>query len=210
MMNNIIYILILFSISFSLENSFTQRTIADSLPKNMPLIKKVFWGERGLFRETLIDPKSRMKELKIRRNMLQLHQRFALFTLGAMMYQYNIGNKLINNDGTPSELKKYKDLHMNLGYFTFGTYSITASLSIFSPPGMKYTNKKLSSNRLHRYLALVHFTGMMIQPWLGYYSSVAGLEGRPEDREDLLELHETIGGITLSTYFIAFLTTLFK
>ena len=49
-----------------------------------------------------------------------------------------------------------------------------------------------------------------MQPWLGYKTSVAGLEGRVEDRERLLDLHDTVGGITLSAYVLAFLTTLLK
>ena len=213
MIIKILSVAILISVGFSNNIDFSQRTIADSLPKNMPLIKKVFWGEDGLFRNTFVDPKSRMRELKIRRNMLQLHQKLALFTLGCMAYQYNIGNRMLDN---PNEYGEFKELHMNLGYTTFGTYMGTASLSIFSPPGMKYTNKKFSSNRLHRYLALIHFTGMALQPWLGYQTSVAGIEatngieGRAEDYNQLMDIHQVVGGITFTTYFLAFLTTLFK
>jgi hypothetical protein len=203
-MKNLLFILLL-SLSFSDELK-TEPTIADSLPSNMPFVKSVFWGENGMFRDTFVDPKSRMKELKIRRNMLQLHQRFALFTLGAMMYQASIGFKMIEeSDG----YDKYQDLHMNLGYLTFGTYMTAASLSILSPPGMKYT-KRFSSNKLHQYLALIHFAGMAVQPWLGYYTSVAGREGREDDYDALLDMHKTVGTITVSTYFLAFLTTLFK
>jgi len=204
-MHKLLFILIL-SISLPAQIK-TESTIADSLPDNMPFLKSIIWGENGFARDTFVDPKSRMKELKIRRNMLQLHQRLALVTLGLMTYQYHIGNRMVNN---PSEYGELKDLHMKLGYTTFGTYMGTAGLSIFAPPGMKYSNKKFSSNKLHRYLAVIHFTGMAMQPWLGYKTAVAGLEGRAEDRENLLNMHEVVGGVTLSTYFLAFLTTLFK
>jgi hypothetical protein len=209
-MKNLLLILLL-SVSFSDELK-TEPTIADSLPNNIPFVKSVFWGDNGMFRDTFVDPKSRMKELRIRRNMLQLHQRFALFTLGAMIFQSSIGFKMTEEgDG----YNKYQDLHMNLGYLTFGTYMTAASLSIFSPPGMKYT-KRFSSNKLHQYLALIHFAGMAAQPWLGYQTSVAGIEcqngvpGRCDDRKDMLNMHKTVGTITVSTYFLAFLTTLFK
>ena len=131
------FLFILFlSLSYSAEIK-TEPTIADSLPDNIPFLKSVIWGENGLVRDTFIDPKSRMKELRIRRNMLQWHQRFALLTLGAMAYQTNIGYKMVDtNEG----YSKYKDLHMKLGYTTFGTYMTAASMSIFAPPGMKYTN----------------------------------------------------------------------
>ena len=191
--------ILLFSLSFSDELK-TEFTIADSLPKNMPIVKKVFWGEKGIFRNSFIDPKSRIKELKIRHNMLQLHQRLALFTLGCMAYQYNIGYRMIDGNAD-------YNLHKNLGYFTFGSYMTTASLSIFAPPGMKYTSKKFSSNRLHRYLALVHFSGMIAQPILGYKTANAnGLE----EYNNMLDLHQMVGTITLSSYFLAFITTLFK
>ena len=208
---------IVFLISFSallFSNDFIikERTIADSLPQNMPVVKKIFWGERGLLRDSFVDPNSRMKELKIRRDMLQLHQRFALITLGALMYQASIGFKM-TEDG---QYEKYKDTHMKLGYISFGTYMTAASLSIFAPPGMKYSKKRFSSNKLHRYLALIHFTGMAMQPWLGYKTSVAsincsnGVAGACEDSENLRNTHKTVGTITVSSYFLAFLTTLFK
>ena len=91
-----------------------------------------------------------------------------------------------------------------------------ASLSIFAPPGMKYSKKRFSSNKLHRYLALIHFTGMAMQPWLGYKTSVAnincsnGVAGACNDSENLTNIHKTVGSITVSSYFLAFLTTLFK
>ena len=208
----IICLISLLSVIFSNDIIIKERTIGDSLPQNMPVVKKIFWGEKGLLRDSLVDPKSRMKELEIRRDMLQLHQRFALITLGALMYQTSIGFKM-TEDG---QYGKYKDTHMKLGYISFGTYMTAASLSIFAPPGMKYSKKKFSSNKLHRYLALIHFTGMAMQPWLGYKTSVANINcsnrvvGACEDSENLTNIHKTVGSITVSSYFLAFLTTLFK
>tara|TARA_Y100001970_G_C14227725_1_gene856677 strand:+ start:1890 stop:2528 length:639 start_codon:yes stop_codon:yes gene_type:complete len=208
----IIFLISLSSLIFSNDFIIKERSIADSLPTNMPIVKKVFWGEKGLLRDSFVDPKSRIKELEIRRNMLQLHQRFALITLGALMYQTSIGFKM-TEDG---EYQKYKDTHMKLGYISFGTYMTAASLSIFAPPGMKYSKKKFSSNKLHRYLAIIHFTGMAMQPWLGYKTSVANINcanrvaGACEESDNLTNLHKNVGTITVSSYFLAFLTTLFK
>ena len=212
MIIKIIYLVSLLSTVFSNDFIIKERTIADSLPQNMPIVKKMFWGENGLLRDSFVDPNSRIKELKIRRDMLQLHQRFALITLGALIYQTSIGFKM-TEDG---QYKKYKDTHMKLGYISFGTYMTAASLSIFAPPGMKYSKKRFSSNKLHRYLALIHFTGMAMQPWLGYKTSVAnincsnGVAGACDDSENLTNIHKTVGTITVSSYFLAFLTTLFK
>ena len=198
-------LIILLSVCFSSDIKI-EATKSDTLPKNMPPIKKVFWGENGILRNSFINPESRIKELKIRRNMLQLHQRIALVNLGCMMYQYNLGNTMKEH---PDQYMDLKDTHMSLGYTSFGLYMTAAGLSILSPPGMKYSNKKFSSNKIHRYLALIHFTGMAIQPWLGYKTSVARIEGS-SDYDKFMDAHEMIGGITLSSYFLAFLMTLIK
>ena len=208
MIYRIIYCIYFINIGFS-NSSLPTYTISDSLPENMPIIKSFLWGDHGALRNTIFDPHNRLKELEIRRNMLQLHQKIALFTLGCMTYQYQLGNSMSGNSySNYSEVERKK--HMSLGYLTFGSYMTAASLSILSPPGMKYTKKnKLSNMKIHRYLAVIHFTGMMIQPYLGYQSSVAGLEGRSSDRKILLDYHHTIGSITTISYFLSFLTTIF-
>ena len=203
-------LLLLQLFSLLLANSkLSYHTIADSLPNNMPIVKTFLWGKDGALRNTIFDPNSRIKELEIRREMLQLHQKIALFTLGCMIYQYNSGISMKGrsySDFTEQERQK----HMKLGYVTFGSYMSAASLSIFSPPGMKYTKKtKLSSMKIHRYLATIHFTGMMLQPYIGYQASIAGLENRVSDRKDLLKYHDVIGSITTFSYILSFLTTLF-
>ena len=197
-------------ISVGLSNSFLPTyTISDSLPENMPIIKSFLWGDNGVLRNTVLDPNNRLKELEIRQNMLQLHQKIALFTLGCMTYQYQLGNSMSGNSySNYSEVERKK--HMYLGYLTFGSYMTAASFSILSPPGMKYTKKnKLSNMKIHRYLAVVHFTGMMIQPYLGYQASIAGREFRSADRKILLNYHQTIGSITTISYILSFLTTIF-
>ena len=190
--------------SFLLSNQTeTKHSIIDSLPKNMPLIKKVFWGEKGILRDSFVDPKSRIKELQIRRNMLQLHQKVALLTLGEMLYQYYIGNRMAEHNEY-----QYKDRHKMLGYITFSTYMTAASMSILAPPGIKYSKKKYSTNKLHRYLALIHFSGMMAQPILGYRTANASELGL--DYGKMQSAHNTVGTITMTSYFLAFLVTLFK
>ena len=110
-------------------------------------------------------------------------------------------------DENPSEYKeKLQPIHMKLGYTTFGTYMTSASLSIFSPPASKY-NDRLSSNKIHKYLAIIHFAGMCIQPWLGYNTYKSGVLGDGK-YDDYMNLHRKVGGITMTCYALAFLTTL--
>ena len=78
----------------------------------------------------------------------------------------------------------------------------SAGLSLFSPPALKY-DKNLSSMKLHRYLSIIHFTGMSIQPWLGYQAS-----NNPDDYDKYMDMHRETGEIVLASYVLAFLLTL--
>ena len=51
---------------------------------------------------------------------------------------------------------------------------------------------------------------MIAQPYLGYKTASCREDPSCQNYEELKDLHETIGGITISTYTLAFLTTLFK
>ena len=174
----------------------------DSLPKNMPIIKKPFWSENGVFRKYNIAPDNRLDELKLRKDMMQWHQKLALINLGLIGYQYYIGSKLDEGNLSNSKYNEYKSIHKNLGYSTFTIYMSSAGLSIFSPPALKY-DKGLSSMKLHRYLAIIHFAGMSIQPWLGYQTSKGG-----EDYSEYIDIHRQTGEIVLGAYLVSFLLTL--
>ena len=175
-------------------------TWRDSIPANMPLIKKLFWSEDGLFRRIDIAPSSRYDELLIRKDMMQWHQKLSLINLSLMGYQYYIGKKM---DDNPMKYKqKYESMHKSLGYTTYTIYMTSAGLAIFSPPALKY-DQNLSSMKLHRYLSLIHFTGMSIQPWLGYQAS-----NNPNDYDKYMDMHRKTGEVVLASYAIAFLLTL--
>ena len=184
------------------EIQSNQLTWKDSLPSNLPIIKRPFWGENGIFRKYEIAPKSRLDELKLRKNMMQWHQRLALVNLGLMAYQVNIGKKV---DEEPSDYyDKYQQTHKYLGYTSFTIYMTSAGLSIFSPPALKY-NKGITSMNLHRYLSIIHFTGMAIQPWLGYKS----VENNYEHYDYYMDMHRDVGEVVFISYLLAFLLTLF-
>ena len=92
----IVYISSFLTAQFFDERDFLKSDLTwkDSVPKNMPLIKKPFWSEKGLFRKLDIAPKSRHKELIVRKNMMQWHQKLALLNLGLMSYQYYLGKEM--------------------------------------------------------------------------------------------------------------------
>ena len=182
------------SLIFSKE--FTNHTIADSLPANMPLSKKILWGENGLIRKLNLAPDSRVQEIKLRSKMLQLHQKLGLLNVGLMGLQMYIGSDMYEKDN-----RENANIHRYLGYSVFSIYMTTAGLQLFSPPAFRYS-KGYSSIKIHRYLSYVHFAGMILIPISGYYTANYPNDPRP------YRLHRNITAITFSSYTLAFLMTL--
>lgn len=166
----------------------------------MPLHTRLFWGDHGLVRVLGLAPETRSGELRLRRSMLQWHQRMGLLTFGALTTQVVLGELLAANPAKYYE--NLRPVHRTLGYATFGTYMTTASLSIFAPPARRYSSG-FSSIRLHRWLALIHFAGMAVQPWLGIRLSNA-TSAEAYDRR--LNQHRWVGRITLAAYTSAILS----
>jgi len=119
----------------------TQDSTTELLPKKMLLTQRVFWGQKGLLRPiSPLNAVNREKELKLRRGMLVTHQVLGFATLGGMIGQGIVGNKLYNATG--SNYGKTKDLHEGLGAFVNITYSTTAVMSLFAPPPLINRDKK--------------------------------------------------------------------
>ena len=168
----------------------------DSLPDNMPPIKALLWGERGAVRALSLGPTYRSEELALRRKMLSVHQKMAFATLGLFTAEVVMGNMMYRDPA------RYYDAlqpwHRGMAYATFGSYVATASLSITAPPGRRYQDR-FDSTKLHRYLSVIHFSGMMAQPILG--RRLAAAEGDEYDR--LNRLHRANGMITYAAYVAA-------
>ena len=138
----------------------TQDTTTELLPKKMLLTQRVFWGQKGLLRPiSPLNAVNREKELKLRRGMLVTHQVLGFATLGGMIGQGIVGNKLYNATG--SNDGKTKDLHEGLGAFVNITYSTTAVMSLFAPPPLINRDKKISAIRIHKWLSVVHMSSMI-------------------------------------------------
>ena len=183
-----------------INNSNSNTAIKDSLSFRT----KLFWGNSGLFRKTNLAPPDLRSEMKLRRNMLQWHQRLGLITLGAIAYQFISGKKQYNNNFENFTTERQKR-HKILGYTTYGLYLSTASLSLLAPPARK-TTKGLSSTKIHKYLAIIHFSAMIAQPWLGYK---AAKSTNADDYDRYINLHNIAGSVTIVSFSLAFLTTFF-
>jgi hypothetical protein len=158
------------------------------LPKKMLLTQRLLWGRKGIARITGLAPlgtEQRKKELNIRRAMLTTHQVLGFITLGGMVAQGVVGGQLYNG--------KYnlRSTHEMLGKAVTITYSLSASMSRFAPPPLINRDKKISSIRIHKWLSIVHMSGMIATNILGN-----AIKNNPE----LKPVHRAVAYTTFATY----------
>ncbi|MBH46258.1 MAG: hypothetical protein CMC93_06545 [Flavobacteriaceae bacterium] len=129
------------------------------LPQKMIFTQSVLWGKNGLFRKTGISKLSiaqRQKELKVRNVMLKTHQIIGYLTLAGMVAQGIMGGRLYNGD------YKLYDTHKTMGEWVTASYFTGAGLSLFAPPPLvRKKIKGLNSIKAHKWLAYIHFSGMI-------------------------------------------------
>ena len=134
-------------------------------PKKMLFTQQLIWGNNGIFKNrygSTQDLVERRKiDLRIRRKMLQLHQIGGFVTLGGMVAQGIIGSKLYTGS------YKLKETHEKLGAAVNLSYGFTAINGLFTPPSTFKRDKKLTSIRLHKWLAIAHMSGMIATNILG-------------------------------------------
>ena len=144
-----------------LEGLFEEEmTIEEQLlPQKMIFTQSLLWGKKGLFRKTGISKlsiKKREKELKVRNVMLKSHQIIGYLTLAGMVAQGIMGGRLYNGD------YELYDAHKTLGKWVTASYFTGAGLSLFAPPPLvKKKIKGFNSIKVHKWLAYLHFSGMI-------------------------------------------------
>lgn len=128
-------------------------------PSKMLFTQRFIWGEKGILKNrygSTQDLVERRKiDLRIRRKMLQLHQIGGFVTLGGMVAQGIIGSQLYNGS------YKLKQTHETLGTAINLSYGFTAINGLFTPPSTFKRDKKITSIRLHKWLAIAHMSGML-------------------------------------------------
>jgi hypothetical protein len=157
------------------------------LPDKYPFTQRIFWGEKGLmrtFNAFELTPEKRQHELKVRRTMLVAHQIMGFATLGGMVAQGIVGAQLYKG-------KDVKDLHEGLATAIEIGYFSTAALSLFAPPKMLNERKGYSSIKLHKILAMVHFSGMV---------TTMVLAGQLENNRDLKPWHRAAAYTTFGAF----------
>ncbi len=149
------------------DDSFPQMVKPRLLPENISFMEKGLWGEDGILRTTGIaaplTPESRRSELSLRRTMLVAHQIGGFVTLGLMITAVYYGQKMLDENLSN---KSDRNSHQLFVAATITSYSITGLLAVLSPPPMIRRDES-STTTLHKALAWVHFTGMVLTPILG-------------------------------------------
>ena len=183
------------------------------IPDRLSIVERMFWGESGILRSTGIaplTPSARRNELTYRRNVLSVHEVGGFTTLALFIPTLIYGQKNINMRNAAAEGRGTFDqnlahTHKILGEVTFGVYMTTAALALFSPPPMIRRNE-WSTISTHKTLAIIHFTGMVALPILGYLAFHA------KDRESeksLQQAHQitayvTAAALTASMVIVTF------
>ncbi len=179
------------------QDDLLSSLIADSsqpqklLPDHIIFTQRILWGQKGLmrhFNSFELTPVNRAHELKVRRRMLVCHQIIGSITSLGMIGQGIVGAKLYNGDKSVRELHEDLGLGVNIGYIT------TASLSLFAPPKMLNERKKFSSIKAHKWLALIHMSGMI---------ATNILAGQLESHPELKKWHRAAAFTTFGAFFAA-------
>ncbi|MGK0357498.1 MAG: hypothetical protein ACJATY_003157, partial [Spirosomataceae bacterium] len=132
------------------------------LPERMLFTQRALWGENGAFRKIGIAPKiitaeTRARELKARRVYFRLHQGIGIATAVGMVVQGYLGTKIYNPETYTTKLNNW---HKGNAQFVNIAYVSTALLSFTAPPPA-VNRKKFDNIKLHKYLSIVHLSGMV-------------------------------------------------
>jgi len=127
------------------------------LPEKMLFTQRALWGNNGLMRTWIpLTVENRRKEFKLRRTMFNIHQTTGILTLAGMVAQGLVGARLYNHYSDD-----LKHTHLQLARAIRIGYGITALMPLTSPPAIVH-RRGFSSAKLHRNLAILHFTGMVL------------------------------------------------
>ncbi|PRY32782.1 hypothetical protein CLV58_12033 [Spirosoma oryzae] len=165
------------------------------LPRKMIFTQRIFWGPKGLLRTmnlAPLTPEGRAKELKIRRTMLVAHQIGGFVTLAGFVAQGILGGKLYNAKGQEYvDLKRWHERTAGIINVTYGT---TLALSLTTPPPIVGARRGFTTIKLHKYLAVLHLTGMI---------ATNVLAGMIDQHPDLKPIHRAAAYTTFGAYAVS-------
>ena len=171
----------------------TSDTTVPILPHKMVFTQRILWGQKGLMRNFntfKLSQEERQRELRLRSTMFGIHQVLGTITLASMLAQAYVGTRLYNGQNNLMELHEGLAIATDIGYFS------TASLALFAPPKAIDEHKGYSSIKVHRALAIIHFTSMV---------ATNVLAGLVEDNPSLRPYHRAAAYTAVASYTLAFL-----
>ncbi|MBW8886580.1 MAG: hypothetical protein JF616_02380 [Fibrobacteres bacterium] len=177
------------------------------LPAIMSPGEKLMWGKNGLMRKIGAFPlteESREKEMSLRRTMLTVHEIGGFITLASMLTTVVYGQLTLNGNLSLGETHQAWATATIISYFT------TASLSLLSPPPMVRRNE-WNTVSIHKGLAIIHFTGMILTPLLadGIAQEERGSSSPAKINRDKAHIHQISGYITTATFAAAMMVITF-
>ncbi|GAB3986863.1 hypothetical protein GCM10028807_05180 [Spirosoma daeguense] len=140
----------------------------------------------------------RAKELKVRRTMLGMHQIGGFVTLAGFIAQGLLGAKLYNALG--QEYVDTKKWHERTATYINIAYGTTLALSLTAPPPVVGARKGFTTIKLHKYLAIVHLTGMV---------ATNVLANMIQDNPELKPYHRAAAYTTFGAYAASIVTLTF-
>ncbi|HEY6320972.1 MAG TPA: hypothetical protein VJA16_05375 [Thermoanaerobaculia bacterium] len=137
-----------------------------------------------------------------RSHMLKIHQRLGLITTVPLVATIFSGGLA----GGRSTSSGGRDLHAGLGVLTAALYMTTAYYAIYAPklPGTTVRGPI----RLHKALAWIHGTGMILTPILG--AIAFDQRNRGEKIHGIASAHGAVGAVTAAAYGLAILSVSLK
>jgi hypothetical protein len=143
--------------------------------------------------QALLDKRSRM---------LKIHQRLGLITTVPLVATIFSGGLA----GGRSTSSGGRELHAGLGALTAALYMTTAYYAIYAPklPGTTVRGPI----RLHKALAWIHGTGMILTPILG--AIAFDQRNRGEKIHGIASAHGAVGAVTAAAYGLAILSVSLK
>jgi len=178
------------------------------LPETLSPGEHLLWGEHGLMRTEggfPLTEESREREMGLRRGMLTAHQIGGFTTLALMIATVTLGQMTL--DGHP----RLGDYHGTLANVTIFSYAVTGSLALLTPPPLVRRNE-WSTVSIHKGLAWIHVTGMILTPLLadGVAEHEHGDRTSPKViNRDKARIHQISGYITTAAFGAAMLVVTF-
>jgi hypothetical protein len=159
-------------------------------------------GDLGFSEDQTLGSAQDQALLDKRSHMLKLHQQFGLITTVPLVATVILGSFA----GGKSTSSADRNLHAALGGVTVVLYGTSAYFAIFAP---KVPGAETHGNiRLHKALAWVHGTGMILTPLLGEMAYQQKSQG--EKVHGIASAHGAVALVTLGAYAAAILAEALK